>query len=163
MLNTPHILPDIQLEFRPDRSCIDSLVILGNDIHKGLINNSPTIGAFLDIKGAFDSVIFNILIQDLVNIGVLARLRMFILNLISERQLHFVIDDNLSGQFLSHKSLSPQGSTLSPILFAIYLKDITNYLHKNSHILLNYDIVIYSISNDILLARDSVQKSLDRI
>jgi len=67
----------------------------------------------------------------------------------------------MTDPFLSLKGTS-QGSTLSPILFDIYLKDIVNHLHKNSHILLYADdIVIYSTSNDILLARDSVQKSLD--
>jgi len=92
-----HIFPDTQLGFRPARSCIDSLVILTSDIHKGFINNSPTIRPFLDIKGAFDNVVPNILIQDLINIGIPARIRMFILNLICEKQLHFVIDGNLVG------------------------------------------------------------------
>jgi len=39
----------------------------------------------------------------------------------------------------------------------IYLKDIANYLHKDSRILLYAnDIAIYSTSNNIHLARDSV-------
>jgi len=67
------------------------------------MNNSPTICAFLDLKRAFDDVVPNILIQDLKNIGIPARIRMFILNLICERQLHFIIDGNKAGPFLSLK------------------------------------------------------------
>jgi len=158
-----HILPDTQLGFRPDRSCIDSLVILISEIYKGFINNASTVCAFLNIKGAFDNVIPNILIQDLKDIGIPARTRSFILNLTCERQLHFVIDSRKVGPFLSHKG-TPQGSTLSPLLFAIYLKDITKYLHHESNILLYADdIVVFSTVANIHLAHRSVQNTLDQI
>jgi len=85
-------------------------------MHRSFVNNSSTISAFLDIKGAFDNVIPNVLIQELRKIGIPARIRIFILSLICERQLHFVIDGNLSGPFFSLKG-TPQDSTLSPILF----------------------------------------------
>jgi len=98
-IESQHIIPDSQLGFKPDRSCIDSLVILSSDIHKGFVNNSSTVSAFLDIKEAFDNVIPNILIQDLKNIEIPARVRMFILNLISSRSLHFVVDGNKFGPF----------------------------------------------------------------
>jgi len=101
-IESQHIIPDNQFGFKPDRSCIDSLVILSSGIHKGFIN-SITISAFLDIKGAFDNVVPNILIQDLEDIGIPARVRMFISNLISSRFLHFVTDGNKSAPFLSHK------------------------------------------------------------
>jgi len=67
-IESRHILPDTQLGFRPDRSCIDSLVILTSDIYKGFIYNSSIVCAFLNIKGAFDNVIPNILIQDISKI-----------------------------------------------------------------------------------------------
>jgi len=149
-IESRHILPDTQLDFRPDRSCIDSLVILTSDIYKGFVNNSSTICAFLDIKGAFDNIIPNILIQNLKNIDIPARIRKFILNLICERQFHFVNDGNKTGPFLSHKG-TPQGSILSPILFDIYLKDIVNHLHSESNILLYADdIVVYSTVKNTL-------------
>jgi len=66
---------------------------------------------FLDIKGAFDNIVSNILIHDFKNIGIPAHIRKFILNLISEKQLYFVIDGNLA-TFLSPKG-TPQESTLT--------------------------------------------------
>jgi len=73
-----------------------------------------------------------------------------------------VINDTLSGSFFSHKG-TPQGSTLSLILFDIYLKDITKHLHPKSKILLYADdIVIYFTNKDPLKAYKSVQASLDR-
>jgi len=162
-IESRHILPDVQFGFRPDRSCIDNLVILSSDIHKGFINNSSTIGIFLDIKGAFDNVIPNILIKELGKIGIPAHVRRFIQNLICERHLHFVLDGNLSGPFLSFKG-TPQGSTLSPILFNIYLRNIVKHLHPKTKILLYADdIVIYSTNKNIHKAHEYVQLSIDYI
>jgi len=57
-----------------------------------------------------------------------------------------------------------QRSTLSPLLFDIYLRVITKYLHHDSHILLYADdITVYSTSRNPLEAFYSVQTSLDRI
>jgi len=164
-IESQHIIPDLQLWFRPDRSCIDSLVILSCDIHKGFVNSSSTLAAFLDIKSAFDNVIPNILIRELENIGIPARVRMFILNLISIRSLHFIVDGNQIGPFHSYKGV-PQGSILSPLLFNIYLKDISKYLHSNSKILLYADdIIVYSNkpSNKPSEALLSIQTSLNCI
>jgi len=162
-IESQHIIPDYQFGFRPDRSCIDCLVILSSEIHKGYINQSVTIGAFLDIKGAFDNVIPNILIQDLENIGISARIRMFVYNLISSRSLHFVVEGNKTGPFLTYKG-TPQGSTLSPLLFDIYLRNITIYLHHNTRIILYADdITIYSTSSNPIEPFQSIQKSLDCI
>jgi len=70
----------------------------------------------------------------------------------------------LKGPFHSHKG-TPQGSTLSPILFDIYLKDIEKHLHRDTRILLYADdIVIYSTSRSLVMAHNySIEISLGRI
>jgi len=121
------------------------------------------IAAFLDIKGAFDNVIPNILIQDLEDIGVPACVRMFIYNLISSRSLHFVVEGNKTDPLQSYKG-TLQGSTLSPLLFDLYLRNIVKHLHHSTRILLYADdITIYSTSSNPLKAFQSIQNSLDRI
>jgi len=160
-IESQHIIPDNQFGFRPDRSCVDCLVIFSCD--KGFAHNSVMIGAFLDIKGAFDNVIPNILIQELESIGVPASIRMFIYNLISDRSLQFVVEGEKLGPFYSYKS-TPQGSTFSPLLFDIYIKDITKCIHQDLKMLLYADdITVYSTSPDSMEAFSSVQSTIDNI
>jgi len=63
------MLPEFQAGFRSFRSCADNLTILTNHIHLAFMNRSPLLAVFLDIAGAFDNVIPNILVQDLRLLG----------------------------------------------------------------------------------------------
>jgi len=92
-----NVLPETQFGFRPDRACIDCLVIMFSEIHKGFAENSVTVCAFLDIKSAFDNMISNLLIHELKLIGIPAHVRKFILNLIEIRHMFFVVDGKLIG------------------------------------------------------------------
>ncbi|XP_018406282.1 PREDICTED: uncharacterized protein LOC108771265, partial [Cyphomyrmex costatus] len=122
-----------------------------------------TIAVFLDIKGAFDNVIPAILINDLLQIGVPATLRQFIAHLISERELYFVLDGELVGPRLTRTG-TPQGSTLSPLLFDIYLRDINEHLMEGCRIL-QYadDIVLYTSAKTVAEAENCLQPSLDAV
>jgi len=65
VVETRFFLPDFQSGFRNSRSCTDNLITLTNRINSAFLNNAPTFAVFLDIAGAFDSVIPQILIQNL--------------------------------------------------------------------------------------------------
>jgi len=120
-VETRFLLPDFQSGFRNFRSYIDNLVTLTNRIHSAFLNNASTIAVFLDIAGAFDNVIPNILIQDILkqelrNVGFPACFCKFIESLLAERLIYAVKNGDLSDPLITHKS-TPQGSILSPLLF----------------------------------------------
>jgi len=156
-------LPEFQSGFRNSRSCIDNLVILTNRIHTAFLRKASTVAVFLDIAGAFDNVIPNILIQELRNLGLPACFCKFIENLLLERLIHVVQNGDLKGPWVSHKG-TPQGSILSPLLFNIYLRNVGSHIHGDTHIL-QYadDIVLFSSNEDISVARDSLSLSLKSI
>lgn len=118
--------------------------------------------AFLDIQGAFDNVIPGILIEDLKSIGIPAVIRQFVWHLTGEREIYFVVDGEKTGP-LAHKG-TLQGSILSSILFDIYLKDVNDQLHENTHILQYVDdIVVYSSAASVANAFDFIQISLNKL
>jgi len=157
------IFPEIQAGFRSSRSCIDNLTTLTNNIHLAFTSKAPLIAVFLDIAGAFDNVIPSILIHDLRTLGFPARICKFVDNLLGERYIQFVRNGELSEPRTAHKG-TPQGSVLSPLLFNIYLREVSKHLHSDTSIL-QYadDIVLFAWNRDINLARQSISSSLTLI
>ncbi|XP_018378524.1 PREDICTED: uncharacterized protein LOC108771118 [Trachymyrmex cornetzi] len=115
-----------QAGFRPFRSCDDNLAALTTAIRTGFYEHSVTVAAFLDITSAFDNVDPYILLEDLKDIGVPALFRKFVENLISIRTMFFVVDGESQGPYMAYKGI-PQGSTLSPLLFDIYLRNLVHF------------------------------------
>ena len=89
------ILPQEQMDFRPNRSCIDSLVILTNNIHTSFLANEIVAAAFLDITGAFDSVL-----SETQKIGIPAKLRKFIQKTLSLIEVYILLRRVISAKFI---------------------------------------------------------------
>lgn len=82
-----NLLPPIQYGFRKRKSCYDNLGILTTEIFSGFALRQFTVCFFFDIKGAFDNVVPNLLIEDLTNLGIPPKLCWFIYNLTSCRNI----------------------------------------------------------------------------
>ena len=137
------MLAKTQFGFRRGKSCVDNLSILTSEIQKGFFKKRPLSALFLDIKGAYDNVIPEILIDDLIELGLPACIIYFIKNLICERKVTFCTNFSLICKSIV-KGL-PQGSILSPLLYSIYTRKLENLLDNGTKILqFADDIVIYS-------------------
>ena len=98
-----------------------------NDIE----NNKSPMALFIDLSKAFDTIDHTILIEKLRIYGVLNnRLRWF-QSYLSDRQ-QFVEINGVSSNTLPIRTGVPQGSILGPLLFIIYMNDVsssTNFFH----------------------------------
>jgi len=102
---------------------------LTNRINSAFLNNAPTFAVFLDIAGAFDNVILQILIRDLRRVGFPVLFCKFVQNLLFERSILAVQNGKLLGPLITHKG-TLQDSILSPLLFNFYLRAIAHEMHS---------------------------------
>ena len=142
------LLSPFQYGFRRGRSCADNLAILSSKLHLATSSSMISACLFLDIAAAYDNVIPNILIWDLINLGLPWKVCKFIFNLTTVRYVYFRINGENKGPHIFRRGL-PQGCVLSPLLYNIYTKNIHKLLHPHCDIL-EYadDLVLYASSND---------------
>ncbi|XP_018373152.1 PREDICTED: RNA-directed DNA polymerase from mobile element jockey-like [Trachymyrmex cornetzi] len=161
LVESQAFLPQEQMGFRLNKSCSDSLVTLTNNIQASFLDGEVVVAVFLDIKGAFDNVLPQSVLTELRRIGVPAVVRRFVENTTTHRSVHFVEEGRLSQKFEVNKG-TPQGSTLSPLLFNISVRELDHHLHPDTQFL-QYadDIVVYSSSRQAGEAVRSIQSSLD--
>ena len=98
---------------------------------------------FLDISKAFDKVWHNGIFIKLTPNGISGNLLNLLRDFLNERKQRVV----LNGQFSTWKSVNagvPQGSIFGPLLFLIYINDLTDGLSFNTKLLAD-DTSLFSV------------------
>ncbi|XP_066585913.1 uncharacterized protein [Prorops nasuta] len=134
------IIPQSQSGFRGGRSCFDNLATLSLTVEEAFHKGHDVLACFLDVQGAFDNVLCDVLITKLTNLGCPFNIISFVQFLTFSRQVSFMISSVESTSRLVSKGL-PQGGVLSPLLYLIYVSDIMKGLHSK--------IIVSQFADDI--------------
>ena len=113
--------------FRKGKSCLTQLLKQYDTILSNLLAQNETDVIYLDFACAFDKVDYPILMKKLSNIGISGKLFDWLLNFLSDRCQTVVVDGVMSYLALVVSGV-PQGTVLGPLLFLIYLNDISDCL-----------------------------------
>lgn len=120
-----NILNCSQFGFRSKCNTTHALLRMVERITKCLDERKSTIGIFIDLKKAFDTVNHPILLKKLEKYGIRGNANAWIESYLSQRNQYV----NINGQNSEMLPIScgvPQGSILGPKLFILYVNDMCN-------------------------------------
>jgi hypothetical protein len=152
-----------QSAYRWNHSCESAIAQVLNSIFSAADDRKVTFLTLLDLSSAFDTVDRDILMHKLISVGVRDNVLHWIGTYLSDRSQSVIIDSHTSTPAPLQYGV-PQGSVLGPLLFIIYLSDISCVFGK-----LGIEYVIYAddiqfwISCSVHEAEKTVKKLTDSI
>ena len=118
-----------QAGFRTNHSTLDHIFSLHCIIDYFLSRKKKLFCLFIDYEKAFDNVNRAFLWQKLLNSGVNGAILRIIINIYERSKSCVKVDNNCSDYFQCFKGVR-QGENLSPLLFAVYLNDLSDCLRS---------------------------------
>ena len=120
-----------QFGFRPKKCTVEPLVSFIGSVKQDWEDGiTETEDVFIDLKNAFDTVKYSILLDKLNNLGLRGHMQNFSKFYLSRRQ-QCVNSGNVYSTFAEVNYGVPHWSVLRPLLFLVYKNDIHDYCSQN--------------------------------
>ena len=166
LLESRNLLTPSQAGFRPARSTTDQIAFLTQSISDGFHDSKPacrTVLATVDFARAFDSVWHPALYHKLLASGLPPCLVRWTQSFLSDRRARVSLRGAMSASFRIRRGV-PQGSVLGPVLFNLFINDLSSSLPPDVRFSLYADdLALWASSPSPSTATASVQAALRRL
>jgi Reverse transcriptase (RNA-dependent DNA polymerase) len=161
-LERQQLLISSQYGFRKNHSTYMSLLDIYDKISEACDKNKYSVGIFIDLSKAFDTINHDILLCKLFHYGVRGLALDWFKSYLCNRKQYVV----WNGTSSTHRTITcgvPQGSVLGPLLFILYINDIVNCSHILQFILFADDTNLFYSNCDIVQLQRIVNQELEKL
>lgn len=161
-LETSYALSPTQYGFRPKNQTTHVVHNMLNNITENAIKNQCTIATFIDLSKAFDCLQYDKLFRKMESMNFSKRTMDWFKDYLSGRKQYVDIDGTKS-DWQTVKLGVPQGSILGPVLFLIYMNDLTRVDSNIKTALFADDTTLMSTGETLQEAAKNMNEILEKI
>jgi hypothetical protein len=147
--------------FKALDSAMNQLVFITDKIYKALESGNEVCLVFLDVSKAFDRVWHAGLLHKIKRMGITGSLFDWLADYLSDRKIRAAINGQ-SGEWQLTNAGVPQGSILGPLLFLIFINDITENIESDIHLFAD-DTSLMDIIDEYQTSYDKLNRDLERL
>ena len=129
-LDFKNLMDKNQHGYRSGRSTLSQLLLHHNRLLEALENGENIDAIYPNFAKAFDKVDHDLLLEKLKSLGVKGRVGVWIQSFLKNRHQQVLVDGQLSSIFTLISGV-PQGSVLGPVLFLIFISDISESIESD--------------------------------
>lgn len=146
------LLSKSQYGFRKNLNTNMTLVDFVNEVMQSLDGSENALAVFCDLSKAFDCVNHQLLLSKIKNLGIQSKAFKILQSYLSNRSQRTMLINNGNKHYSKWSNLScgvPQGSTLGPLFFLIFINTLTTDL--------KYNFYLYADDTTLLLKNQNIQ------
>ena len=156
------ILYEFQFGFRKGHSTSQAIAEIADNLRNAIDNNLYSCGVFLDFSKAFDTVNHTILLKKMERYGIRGVPLQFFASYLTDRQQYVQMGNTVSSEQTMTCGI-PQGSSLGPVLFLIYINDLPNCSNALTFRIFADDTNVFASARDLKILEKIVNSELKKV
>jgi hypothetical protein len=161
-LSNNNLIHENQYAYQKGKSCTKLIIDFTDYVNIELEKNNHVLVIFVDFSKAFDTLIHEVVIQELENIGIIGPELELIKSYLKDRKIIVDINKVRSDAFEVKVGVG-QGTNVSPILFLIYVNTLFSVLDKCRVFMFADDLAIIVSNNNFEDAQKILQNNINHL